>query len=160
MDYCYCHSQLNYENCCEPLHQNKQFAQTAEQLMRSRYSAFVVENIEYLIQTHHPKTRNQLNKTELTEWAKSSDWKKLVILDTVKGRESDREGVVEFQAHYENKGEAFVHHERSHFVFEDGRWFYFDGVMADQTYVRDKPKVGRNDPCPCGSGKKYKKCCL
>ena len=77
---------------------------------------------------------------------------------TEDGGEKDTTGVVEFVANYEVEGNAVRHHEISDFRRVEGEWFFRDGKEIPVTVWRDTPKVGRNDPCPCGSGKKYKKC--
>jgi SEC-C motif-containing protein len=66
---------------------------------------------------------------------------------------------VEFEASYERDGLRDIHHERAQFKKVDGQWLYDEGDIVPKTIVRATPKVGRNDPCPCGSGKKYKHCC-
>src|SRR3569833_3134762 len=74
--------------------------------------------------------------------------------------EDEDEGTVEFIATYRQKGSKIAHHELGNFVRQNGRWYYADGKLFTPGTVRNEgPKVGRNDPCPCGSGKKYKKCC-
>ena len=76
------------------------------------------------------------------------------------GGENDDEGYVEFIAHYSANGQTVEHHEHSYFKRLDGEWKFIDGeIESGVPYVREEPKIGRNDPCPCGSGKKYKKCC-
>ncbi|MEW8683176.1 MAG: YchJ family metal-binding protein, partial [Candidatus Thiodiazotropha endolucinida] len=70
------------------------------------------------------------------------------------------EASVEFIATYKEGGMVRPHHEISRFLKQDGVWYFVDGqLVAPKTEKRHQPKVGRNDPCPCGSGKKYKKCC-
>lgn len=84
----------------------------------------------------------------------------LEIVETEGGADSDQEGVVEFIATYKDRSLVRRHHERSQFLRHDGQWYFVDGEMvAPETEVHQSPKVGRNDPCPCGSGKKFKKCC-
>lgn len=126
--------------------------------MRSRYAAYVLQNVGYLLETHHPDTVDDIDPKSMSIWAKKSTWKGLEIVSTAQGGEGDDEGVVEFVAKYEQEGNAFSHHERSRFRKLDGRWYYRDGSMVTPA-VRHVKKIGRNDPCPCGSGKKYKKCC-
>ena len=82
------------------------------------------------------------------------------IISTEKGLESDDEGTVEFKAYYEAKGSKVTHHEKASFTKDDGQWYFVDGKIFNEAIKRSSPKVGRNDPCPCGSGKKHKKCCL
>lgn len=156
---CPCLSQKKYVECCEPLHKGEKNAETAEELMRSRYAAFVQNEIDYVISTHHPETRETVDRKEIEEWSKNSDWKGLEILGTQNGEPSDEEGVVDFIARYEVDGEEVEHKERSLFKKADGSWFFYNAASLDPV-KREGPKVGRNDPCPCGSGKKYKKCCL
>ena len=92
--------------------------------------------------------------------AEQSTWLGLEIVDTEAGGMDDENGVVEFIARFTEKGQPKQHHERSRFSKHAGRWYYLDGeVPKPQTQRHEGPKVGRNDPCPCGSGKKYKKCC-
>ena len=82
-----------------------------------------------------------------------------VLVD--QGQPEDAEGFVEFKAYYTLGGEDVTHHEVASFRKEDGAWYFVEGEpVRQQPFVREEPKVGRNDPCPCGSGKKYKKCCL
>ena len=95
---------------------------------------------------------------ECEKWSKESEWMGLEIVNTDKGTETDDEGIVEFKATYREKGKTVVHHEKSYFVKKDGTWYYQKWLPLQRTIVNDS-KVGRNDPCPCGSGKKYKKCC-
>jgi SEC-C motif-containing protein len=84
----------------------------------------------------------------------------LEICSTEQGGVDDNDGLVEFIASYRENGVVRSHHEISRFKREAGRWYYVDGDAPKvETYVKEQPKVGRNDPCPCGSGKKYKKCC-
>lgn len=132
--------------------------ETAEELMKSRYAAYTVGNIDYIMETHDPATREGISVEETEEWAKSSEWLGLEIISTEGGSPSDDQGIVEFKATYREAGEVQVHHEKSAFVKIEGKWYYHGWMPLQQTIVKEK-KVGRNDPCPCGSGKKYKKCC-
>jgi hypothetical protein len=76
------------------------------------------------------------------------------------GGPADTEGRIEFIAHYTEKQVRKRHHELAHFHKIDGRWYFYDGSAPKiRQHVREHPKVGRNDPCPCGSGLKYKRCC-
>jgi SEC-C motif-containing protein len=122
--------------------------------MRSRYSAFASANIDYLLATLHPSQHQADERQALAQSIASSEWLSLTVLATEAGQAGDLEGVVEFAARYQQTGEQGVLHERSRFVFEHGRWFYVDGEF--EPVPANKP--GRNDPCWCGSGKKFKKC--
>ncbi len=154
---CPCGSGKTLDACCGPYLSGAAPAPTAEALMRSRYSAFATKNIDYLEQTLRPDTRDDFNREQVTEWAGNSEWIGLDVRSTKEGGEGDTQGVVEFVARFKVEGKDYFHHETSTFTKQDGRWFYVDGIMG--TRPRVAPKVGRNEPCPCGSGKKHKKCC-
>ncbi len=160
MSQCPCGTQKEYEQCCADFISGKALPKTAEQTMRSRYSAFAKNVVEYIVETHHESTRSDVNASEIKEWAENSEWKGLEIVRTEKGLEDDEEGLVEFKAHYVTDKQPVAHHELSTFKKVDGKWFFFDGQVLRDSVQRNEPKVGRNDPCPCGSGKKFKKCCL
>jgi SEC-C motif domain protein len=132
-------------------------AATALALMRSRYTAYVRGAIDYLIETHDPSTRAALDRAAIASWSRETEWLGLEIVDTVRGGPDDEDGVVEFIARGRTRGAAFAQRERSRFRRHDGRWYYVDGAHAREP-VRGAPSVGRNDPCPCGSGMKYKRC--
>lgn len=128
--------------------------------MRSRYSAFVEGNVDYIMDTHDPETADQIDRESTAEWAKQSDWKKLEILETEKGGPDDLFGRVDFCATYELRGNEVEHRESATFRKHKDVWYFMDGAqIAGPPVVRDGPKIGRNDPCSCGSGKKFKKCC-
>lgn len=120
---CPCLSGEPYDGCCGRFHGGTAQAPTAEQLMRSRYSAFVVHDAGYLLRTWHPSTRP--GSLELDP---SLTWRRLDILSTTRGGPLDSDGVVEFAAHFRHDGERGIHHETSSFVREDRRWYYVDGV--------------------------------
>jgi len=160
MQDCHCGSGRPYADCCGPIIEGGQAAATAEALMRSRYSAYVVGAIDHLGDTLHPEHRGDWDRDATARWASQSEWLGLEIRDVEGGGENDDEGIVEFVANFTEQGAHKVHHERSRFSRQDGRWYYVDGQLPRPVTQRHAtPKVGRNDPCPCGSGKKYKKCC-
>lgn len=146
---CLCGSGASYAACCGRYHAGLA-APSAEALMRSRYAAYVLGLHDYLASTWHASTRPDPLQIE-----QGCVWMKLEILRLEAGGEGDGEGLVEFKAHWMALNGRGCLHETSRFLKENGRWYYLDGV------VRAAPaaKVGRNDPCPCGSGKKYKRCC-
>lgn len=157
---CHCGNQESFEQCCEPLLIGDRSANTAEQLMRSRYSAFVVKNMPYILKTHDPATRSDVDMDGNSKWANQAQWDSLEIKRVEGGGPQDTEGWVEFVAKYAIDGKPEQHHELSQFMREKGQWFFVGGkVLGLETYQREQPKVGRNDPCSCGSGKKFKKCC-
>ncbi|PMH46903.1 hypothetical protein BCU68_01540 [Vibrio sp. 10N.286.49.B3] len=138
--------------------------------MRSRYSAHVLGLVDYVIKTYHPSCHAESEREGIAD-SVNSDWQKLEIVATQPG-EHAQEGFVEFNAYLNDNGQEFCLSEKSRFIQEDNLWFYIDGVFPDQqnessdivtdqrlTQSIESLKVGRNDPCICGSGKKFKKCC-
>ncbi len=121
---CYCGNLKPYTDCCEKAHKNIHEAKTAEQLMRSRYSAFVLANGDYLMQSHHTTTRPLKEKKSIVKWAKSVQWIKLDVLETSEGTSTDNEGTVTFNAYYYQNGKVDVIHETSKFVKENKHWSY------------------------------------
>lgn len=159
MKKCPCDSYLVYEECCEPYITGVKNAPTAEALMRSRYSAYVEHAIDYIAETCAQDGEDKIDLEQTKKWSEKSKWLGLKILSSEKGGLQDTEGTVEFQALYEMDGFRDNHHEKAKFKKHDGRWLYQDGEIVPKTIVRTGPKVGRNESCPCGSGKKYKHCC-
>jgi SEC-C motif-containing protein len=172
---CACGSGLEFSSCCEPFLAGKSMPETAEKLMRSRYTAFTQVNVEYLKKTLAPESRSDFDEAATKKWAQEAKWKGLQILECKNGGPNDKKGTVEFIATYQVDGEGLDHHEVSQFRKSDsGQWYFVDGDShthaegeghahhhhaKPQTVQRESPKIGRNDPCVCGSGKKYKKCC-
>jgi SEC-C motif domain protein len=132
-------------------------AATALALMRSRYTAYVRGAVDYLIETHDPSTRGSTDRAAIADGSRQTEWLGLEIVDTVRGGEADDDGVVEFIARGRTRGAPFAHRERSRFQRREGRWYYVDGTQPREP-ARAAAAVGRNDPCPCGSGRKYKRC--
>ena len=160
MTACPCGSGLTYEECCHPLIRGECAASTAEQLMRSRYSAYVEKEIPYLRTSLHPDHRKDYDEKSSREWAESAEWHSLRIIETVGGGPDEDEGEVEFVVAFSQRGVRQEHHERSRFARKGGKWYFVSGEEVRQKpVVRAAPKVGRNEPCACGSGKKHKKCC-
>ncbi len=159
MSLCPCGSQRRYVECCQPIHHDATQAQTPEQLMRARYSAHVFKLVDFVVATYHPSCHAELQRDAIAE-SIDSNWCQLEILNAP-STDND-EGFVEFQAYFNQDGEQYCLQERSRFVCEQQQWFYIDGEIGDTestTKHTGQLKVGRNDPCPCGSGKKFKKCC-
>ncbi len=154
---CYCSSGLPFEACCQPYLSGTKPAPTAEALMRSRYAAYVVHQMDYLEETLLPESRKGYDKNAAKEWSYGSEWLGLQILSTKGGKEGDAEGTVEFAARFKQNGKEMRHFENSFFKHVDGRWYYVDAVKPAPAVCATQ--AGRNDPCPCGSDKKYKKCC-
>jgi SEC-C motif domain protein len=145
-------------DCCGPILAGAA-APTAEALMRSRYTAYVVRNYTHLERSLSRAQRVDFSLKDARAWAESSEWLGLEITATEAGGPDDAEGTVDFVAKFRSGGEERTHVEKAHFIREEGRWVYAGQVVPKSEPVRRaEPKVGRNDPCPCGSGKKYKKC--
>ncbi len=158
MEKCPCGSKQNYTDCCAVFLEGKAEAETAEQLMRSRYTAHVKCKIDYIINTVHPSTRKNSNREAIELWAERANWLGLEVLNTQKGGKDDAEGKVSFKAYYNYDNQIKNHSENSTFKKEQGRWYYLAGKMV-QNKIKSTTKLGRNEPCYCGSGKKFKKCC-
>jgi SEC-C motif-containing protein len=159
MSLCPCGSGLNFDACCGPILAGSP-APTAEALMRSRYTAHVKQDLAHLERTLSADQRKTFDAAAAKRWSTESEWLGLTISRTEGGGEKDDAGAVEFTARFKMNGEEHEHFEVALFGREDGRWVYTGQLNGPgTTYRREAPKVGRNDPCPCGSGKKYKKCC-
>ena len=158
METCPCGSGAEYAACCAPIVTGKKPATTAEQLMRARYSAHVKVAIDFLYDSTHPDHREGYDHKGTRTWAEQSEWHGLEILDTADGGPKDATGQGEFVARFRDDKGIRAHHERARFVRKGKAWLFTEGTM-----VKARPlsvvKLGRNDPCSCGSGQKYKKCC-
>lgn len=146
---CPCGSQQAYAKCCGPFLSGQVRPGTALALMRSRYTAYCLKDAAYLLETWHPSTR----PAALGFAGDATEWAGLAILGCEAGLPGDGKGRVEFIARYRRDGQLGRLRENSRFVKEAGEWLYLDGIIQPES------KPGRNDLCPCGSGKKYKKCC-
>lgn len=157
---CPCTSGDDYATCCEPVIGQQRKAATAEELMRSRYSAYALGHIDWIVDSQSPDGRQFVDRKATEEWSKRAKWHKLEVLETKDGGDGDTEGFVDFKAYYTIAGEDITHHEIASFRKEDGDWYFVDGIeVKPRPFKRIEPKVGPNDPCTCGSGKKWKKCC-
>jgi SEC-C motif-containing protein len=154
-DNCLCGSDINYSQCCYLLHSGEKQAHTAESLMRSRFTAYAMQNGRYLLQTWEASTR-----PELVDFSKeTSVWNSLDIVRTKKGLAEDKKGIVEFKAFFTQEGIEQVMNEISRFVKVQGCWFYLDGKVKSVANAKMKVNQGLNAPCRCASGKKFKRCC-
>lgn len=154
---CPCGSGMLHQQCCQPLLQRTQLATTAEQLMRARYTAHVLEQVDFVHQTVHPEQRAKHELQTLQAWMDQTTWEGLTIVQTKAGGATDQEGWVWFEAAYRQNDQRGLHREYSYFKREDGQWYFVQG--KEPPARRAAPKISRNAPCPCGSGKKYKRCC-
>ncbi len=156
---CPCCSGQTYRQCCQRLISGQQYAKTPLQLMRSRYSAYALDNMDYIEATMRGKALKALQKMtdQLTE-TEQPKWYRLEIIDAPEVGANDTTATVEFIAYFRTGLQSHQLHELSYFKKIDHQWFYVDGEHRDRS-VKDANAVGRNAPCPCNSGKKYKKCC-
>lgn len=161
---CPCGSTLSYADCCAPLHLGQKIADTAAQLMRARYAAFVLQHVEYIVATTAPFQQALLDKKSIADWSLQTDWAGLAVIKHTP-KIGKRHAQVEFKAYFhlpnasvghsaalDSKG---VHHELSTFVniptHGTSRWYFLDPTVV--------MPVTQKQPCPCGSGEKYKRCC-
>lgn len=156
---CPCLSGKSYSECCEPIIRGTVVAANPEALMRSRYSAYAKQEINWLRDSLEKSQRNDFDEKSVAEWSKESEWLGIEIRQT-RTEEEKNVGWVEFIAKFKQNGVTRDHHELGEFRKVDGKWFFFDGrAIKPETVRKTGPEVGRNDPCTCGSGKKFKKCC-
>src|SRR5262245_29734708 len=154
---CPCGSGKDESACCGPILAGAP-APTAEALMRSRYAAYVRGNIDHLEKTLAPEALGDFDRDQAAKASAATKWQGLTIRSTEAGGPNDETGTVEFVVRFSESGKKGAHHELSRFRREGGRWLYVDGTIDPVSKPRVAANVGRNDPCPCGSGKKYKKC--
>jgi SEC-C motif domain protein len=148
---CPCGSKLPYTSCCLPILEGHQLAETAEGLMRSRYTAFVHKHEQHILASWHKKNRPEKLNFEDNPVV----WLGLTIHEVREGSKNDMVGTVDFTSTYLENGQIARLRENSQFVREDGLWYYLRGECNVT-----RQKVERNAHCPCGSGKKFKRCCL
>lgn len=167
---CFCGQSVSYHQCCQPLHAGQRAAQTAEQLMRSRFSAYVLQLVGYIANTYFPQQQSAQALAEIREFAESARFISLQVMSC-----GDRPAVsaaqfpplpknstttsaecsyVHFKVQFFIADKLHLLEEHSRFLRIDGLWFYIDGVLIPHPVV----KTSRNEPCPCGSGKKFKVC--
>lgn len=144
---CPCGSGIALDDCCGKWHQG-QPAPSAERLMRSRYSAYTLGLIDYLVATTLPAQQAALDRDSMRAWSLGSTW---LGLEAEGSELIDTHAFVTFTARWHDGDGEHRHRERSAFVQQAGRWYFIDPTVP--------LKAGRNDPCPCGSEQKFKKCC-
>ncbi len=156
-DPCPCGSGKSFAVCCRAIHAGARQAASAEELMRARFSAHAVHDFKFLHESYRPTA----GKPYVPEEGEPTvAWTRLEIHSHETTDSPDR-SFVDFSAYGSEEGVEKALHEKSEFLRIDGRWFYNREMrLGPAPYKSAQPKVGRNDPCPCGSGKKYKHCCL
>lgn len=156
MDNCICGSGKERQACCHRFIELGELPGHPEELMRSRYVAFATSKVDYLLKTEMLKEANTYEG--LLKSCAATNWRGLRVINSNK---SGTKGIVQFEARFTRSGNAGILKEKSSFKYIDNQWFYVGG---DADWLEAKPsgqkKVKRNDPCPCGSGKKFKKCCI
>ena len=154
---CYCGSSKFFTHCCQPFLNRQAKPSSAEQLMRSRFSAFCRQDFQYLIDTLHRSKHNDNELEQLQQNSHHTHWVKLSILNVQMGKHNDQKGVVEFNAIFVEGTQFYQLHERSCFIREQQQWYYTEGPSQIKPI---QYKIGRNEACWCGSGKKFKACHL
>ncbi|WP_105189953.1 YchJ family protein [Pseudoalteromonas sp. T1lg48] len=149
---CYCGSTKQYADCCGRYIDGGAQAGDPLTLMKSRYSAFCTQATEYLVATCSASALQNNQAEDVAEFASAANFIELEIVDTDL---SAQPAEVEFKAFYIFANTLCCIHERSTFIQQNGQWFYDSGTLMPTS----ERKLSRNDPCPCGSNKKYKKCC-
>ncbi len=146
---CPCGSRKAYGSCCGQFHNGLKFPETAEELMRSRYSAYAINNLIYIKNTMQGKAAQGFSENDFDAQKDSHQLLGLDVLRHVKDKKNPNHAYVEFRALHHYHGKYSVIQELSEFIKTEGKWFYIDGKIE---------KSSRNDPCPCHSGKKFKNC--
>jgi len=154
---CPCGSGNNLKQCCEQYIKGDVLPPTPEALMRSRYTAFTLEDIHYIKNTMKGKALLKADIDETSAWMGQCQWLNLEVVKTQ--IRNPKLGMVHFIATYEQNGEKHKIEEISEFKKIGNKWFYTQGRQLKNIDPNQKPKVGRNEPCTCGSGKKFKQCC-
>lgn len=165
---CYCGQPKKYQDCCEPLHRRERPADTPEQLMRSRFSAYFLRLVPYIADTYFQPILSSTARQEIHAFAHSARFLALEVITSGLSPsipsvsfpvlpDSARElatGYVHFKVWFLQADKMHLLEEHSRFVCHQNEWRYLDGVLLPHPVV----KLGRNDLCPCGSEKKYKAC--
>jgi SEC-C motif-containing protein len=153
--YCLCGSGFAYGDCCQPFHLGEKIPATAQALMRSRYTAYALRDAAYL-----QATWDATKRPERIDFSRENiAWLRLEIIEIKKGGVQDNKGLVTFKAYYSQEGDEYVMNEISRFTKHEGRWFYLDGTIKTIGKIGGPVNLGKNAPCHCGSGKKFKRCC-
>jgi SEC-C motif-containing protein len=143
--------------CCGPILEGARLAATAEELMRARFTAHVMHDFGFLHRTYRGTVRQPY--VESSE-KPATEWQRLEVHAHEGGKTPDV-ATVDFSAYGTEGGVEQVLHEKAEFVRQSGAWIYTRALREGPPPFRAaSAKPGRNDPCPCGSGKKYKQCCL
>jgi len=155
MALCPCGSARDFAECCSPIIEGAP-APTAEALMRSRYTAFVMRKLDHVERTHAPEVRADFNRAEAERLAEECEWRGLEIRSAT---ETGDTAEVEFVMRFCREQQEVTKTALASFRRDAGQWLYVSSNVDSHATQLRVNKVGRNDPCPCNSGKKAKKCC-
>jgi SEC-C motif-containing protein len=154
---CPCGSGKPFGDCCEPILKGQRLAATAEELMRARFTAHCTHDFAFLHRTYRPSAHLPFVEEKNVP---TTQWTRLVVHHHDPGSTPDT-ATVDFSAYGTDEGRELVLHEKAEFIRENGAWTYTRALREGPApFKASAPKAGRNEPCPCGSGKKYKHCCL
>ena len=160
---CFCCSSKPFQACCEPFIKGDKTPVTAEQLMRSRFSAYATAQYAYILDTYTQEKQQGLSVDDLAQSAQGAKWFALQVHYAQSEESAEpntsatlHSDTVEFTAFYFEDKKMYQLHETSNFRVENGAWRYHDGTLHDDC---GKVKYGRKLPCVCGSNKKFKQCC-
>jgi SEC-C motif-containing protein len=157
---CVCGIGESTETHCLPIIKGETSAETAEALMRARYAAYALGEVDFVLDSHTPEAGRDVDRASTEAWSKKSTWLGLEVTKTDAGGPKDDTGTVEFVACYKIKNVTVEHRERARFEKRGDKWLFADSQqLAGPPVKHEGPRVGRNDPCTCGSGRKFKKCC-
>ncbi len=154
---CPCGSGKNFGDCCEQVLSGRRIATNAEELMRARFTAHVIHDFRFLHESYRPTAGKPY---VADDGEPRMRWTKLVVHAHETGSDPYK-AFVDFSAYGTEEEVEKVLHEKAEFLRVDGTWLYNrEARLGPAPYKATSPKVGRNEPCPCGSGKKFKQCCL
>ncbi len=157
---CQCGSNKDVDKCCNLIISGVCSAETPEQLMRSRYTAYTQANIDYIEKSMSGNAAKNFNASTIRDWAQSVTWLGLAVKKAFLDEKEPNKGFVEFEATFKDKtGNVQKIRELSEFTQIDKTWFYTDGKTSAKSTNSVYNKLRRNETCTCGSGKKFKKCC-
>lgn len=158
MTECACGSGRAFESCCQP-YINGAPAPTAEALMRSRYTAMSLGHLDHIERTSTEKALRAFNRVDMESSIPNVEWLGLEVTGRQDGGPDDDEGIVTFGFRYRFQDRDHAQREIARLQRVDGIWLYDESEINPKSPPVEVKRVGRNEPCPCGSGKKYKKCC-
>lgn len=150
---CPCLSNKPFQSCCGAIISGHSVANSPEELMRSRYSAYATNHADYILKTYAEDKRSEHTVDEIEQWSKQCKWRGLIIHEH---HFDESKGQVTFSAFYIDDKNLWEMREKSNFIIEDNKWVYLDGEFVES---HNHSKTARNETCPCNSGKKFKQCC-